>query len=68
MMNRLMYSLFLIQRSSLSTACLGYLTVKTKQHILGLAELRDNEAQMLGTLVARLCEALKISENAVFPF
>jgi histidine triad (HIT) family protein len=45
-------------------ACLGYITVETKRHALGLADLTDVEAQAAGLLVARISRALRDSEKA----
>lgn len=47
-----------------STAYLGHLTVETKRHIPGLAELVDSEAQALGLLIAHLSKALKDVQGA----
>lgn len=41
-----------------STAYLGYLMVEPERHIPGLERLRDDEAQVLGSWVARMSRAL----------
>ncbi len=51
-------------RSDQGATYLGYLVVEPKRHVPGLAELTDEEAQALGSLVSRLSRVLKASEGA----
>lgn len=43
---------------------LGHLIVEPKRHVLGLAELTDDEARQLGWLITQLSRALKDCHNA----
>lgn len=47
-----------------SKTYLGAILLEPKRHAAGLAELTDQEAQLLGPLIARLSRALKSSEGA----
>ena len=50
-------------REEQSTAYLGHLIVETKRHNMGLADLTDAEAQIVGLFVTRFSRALKISAD-----
>jgi diadenosine tetraphosphate (Ap4A) HIT family hydrolase len=43
---------------------LGWLTVETRRHASGLADLMDEEGRSLGVAIARLSRALKIATQA----